>query len=132
MADLSDKHEAHCPLQIASQRPIPSLGRRRLLKGAALAMPAVLTLRSGAALAASSMACVGRGVNMDGTLINQNAVARAADNGRSPLIVMLDNNGNFMEVTTDPNALNRLNAFEVSVSCWETSVMGAMTDRFGG
>ncbi|MDQ2697121.1 MAG: hypothetical protein M3Z21_17425 [Pseudomonadota bacterium] len=103
-----------------------------MLKGAALAMPAVLTLRSGAALAATSMACVGRGVNMDGTLINQSNVARTAGENGDPLIVMMDNNGDFMEVTTDRNALNRLNAFQVSESCWETSVLGAMTDRFGG
>lgn len=38
----------------ATANPIPSQGRRRLVKGAMLATPAVLTLRSGAAWALGS------------------------------------------------------------------------------
>ena len=41
----------------ATANPAPSTGRRRLVKGAMLATPAVMTLMSGRLMAATSMTC---------------------------------------------------------------------------
>lgn len=45
----------------ATTNPIPSQGRRRLVKGAMLATPAVMTLMSGRLMAATSLTCVAKG-----------------------------------------------------------------------
>lgn len=49
--------QSEAPVSPVPQQTGPSEGRRRLVKGALLAAPAVMTLRSGAALAASSSRC---------------------------------------------------------------------------
>ncbi|HPF58936.1 MAG TPA: hypothetical protein P5149_00215 [Candidatus Competibacteraceae bacterium] len=47
----------------------PSKGRRRLVKGAMLTVPAIMTLRNGAAWAAPSHQCDPTGFEDDGTPI---------------------------------------------------------------
>jgi len=54
MTEHNDKQVASAD---AAAHTAPLKGRRRLVKGAMLAMPAVMTLRSGAALAAASSRC---------------------------------------------------------------------------
>jgi len=44
----------------ATANPVPSTGRRRLVKGAMLATPAVMTLMSGRLASATSVACAAR------------------------------------------------------------------------